>query len=58
MIPHNKPTLGLPESLAAQRVIESGWVAQGKEVAAFENEICDFLDLNEGNPEVFLKNLL
>jgi perosamine synthetase len=45
MIPHNKPTLGNREILAVQRVIESSWVAQGREVASFEEELCDFFGL-------------
>ena len=39
MIPHNKPTLGSREVSAVSRVINSGWVAQGKEVSQFEDEI-------------------
>jgi len=49
VIPHNRPTLGLDEALAARRVIESGWLAQGSEVAAFENEMCMHLGLPEGH---------
>jgi perosamine synthetase len=49
MIPHNRPTLGIEEQRAAQRVIDSGWIAQGREVEAFENEICAFLALPEGH---------
>lgn len=37
-IPVAKPTLGEAEAAAAQRVIRSGWVVQGPEVAAFEEE--------------------
>jgi perosamine synthetase len=48
MIPHNRPTLGLEEQQAAQRVIASGWIAQGREVEAFENEVCAFLGLPDG----------
>jgi perosamine synthetase len=36
MIPHNRPTLGAEEEAAAARAIRSGWLAQGKEVEAFE----------------------
>jgi perosamine synthetase len=36
MIPHNRPTLGPEEEAAATRAIRSGWLAQGKEVEAFE----------------------
>lgn len=49
MIPHNKPTLGPSEFAAAQRVLQSGWLAQGKEVEAFENEVCEFLGLAQGH---------
>lgn len=49
MIPHNRPTAGAAEAAAAQRVIESGWLAQGPEVAAFELEMCAYLGLPEGH---------
>jgi len=49
MIPHNRPTLGLEEQAAAARVLASGWVAQGPEVEAFENELCQFFDLPSGH---------
>lgn len=49
MIPHNRPTLGPQEQRAAQRVLESDWLAQGREVEAFENEVCAFLGLPEGH---------
>ena len=38
MIPHSKPTLGHEEAEAAARVVASGHLAQGPEVAAFEQE--------------------
>ncbi len=37
-IPLAKPTLGEEEAAAARRAILSGWVVQGPEVAAFEEE--------------------
>lgn len=49
MIPHNLPTLGLDEQAAASRVLTSGWVAQGPEVEAFENELCRFMDIPDGH---------
>jgi len=49
MIPHNRPTLGQAELEAAARVLHSGWVAQGKEVEQFENEVCDYLELDRGH---------
>lgn len=38
-VPHSRPTLGAAEAAAAQRVVLSGQVAQGPEVAAFEAEV-------------------
>jgi perosamine synthetase len=49
VIPHNCPTLGPEEQSAAARVLASGWVAQGREVEAFENELCQFLGLPGGH---------
>lgn len=48
MIQHNKPTLGVEEENAAQRVIRSGWLSQGPEVQAFEEEFCHFVGLPKG----------
>jgi len=45
VIPHNQPTIGQAERDAAARVLASGWLAQGREVAAFENEVCEYLGL-------------
>ena len=49
MIPHNRPTLNIEEEKAAIRVLRSGWLTQGKEVEAFENEFCKFVGLPEGH---------
>jgi perosamine synthetase len=48
-IPHNRPTLGREEERAAARVLGSGWLAQGAEVEAFENEMCAYLGLPRGH---------
>lgn len=41
MIPVARPLLGESEAEAARRVILSGWVTQGPEVAAFEREFAE-----------------
>jgi len=49
MIVHNRPSLGKEEEKASGRVLSSGWIAQGKEVECFENELCKYLGLPEGH---------
>lgn len=45
MILHNRPTIGREEKRAVKKVLNSGWLAQGREVEAFENEFCDYIGL-------------
>jgi len=47
-IPHSATTLGIEESDAAARVIESGNVSQGVEVEAFEDECATFVGRRYG----------
>ena len=42
-----KPALGEEEAAAAREVILSGWVAQGAQVAAFEEEFAAYVDASE-----------
>jgi perosamine synthetase len=47
MIAHNKPTIGVEEQNALQRVMNSGFLSQGKEVEKFEDEFCKYLGLTK-----------
>lgn len=47
-IPIIKPWMGEPEAEAAKRAIMSGWVTQGPEVAAFEQEFAATIGANYG----------
>lgn len=43
MIPLAKPQLGSDELKAIERVLKSGWITQGPEVASFESEFTNYL---------------
>ena len=43
-IPIARPQLGVEEEAAALRVLRSGWIMQGPEVAEFETELARFVD--------------
>ena len=47
MIPAAKPLIGTEEREAVDEVLRSGMVAQGPQVAAFEEEFGDFVDGRE-----------
>jgi len=42
LVPHSRPTVGPEEAQAVARVVRSGQLAQGGEVAAFEEEMAAF----------------
>src|SRR4051812_16382800 len=44
MIPVARPSIGAEEFEAVRRPLESGWLTQGPEVAAFEREFAAFVD--------------
>lgn len=47
-IPHSRPTIGPDELDAVRRVLESGQLAQGREVAAFEDECAALVGRKHG----------
>lgn len=47
-IPHSKPSIGPEEIAAVRRVLESGQLAQGREVAAFEEECAAMVGRKHG----------
>ncbi len=48
-VPHNRPTLGAEEEAATLSVLRSGWLAQGAQVQALEDEFCAILGLPAGH---------
>lgn len=48
MIFHSKPSIGKEEIQAVQKVLESGWVVEGKEVQKFEDSVCKYLGWKSG----------
>ena len=48
MIPHNRPTISTLDSDAIAKVIASGYIAQGQQVAAFERTMADYVGLKYG----------
>ena len=47
-IPHSRPWINLADIRAVARVLRGGQIAQGDEIAAFEREMGDFLDMPPG----------
>lgn len=47
MIPHSRPTISDADAEAVARVVRSGWIAQGQEVAAFERAVAGFVGRRE-----------
>lgn len=49
MIPHNRLSISNLEKKAAVDVLETGYLSQGDQVSSFENELCDFLNIDRGH---------
>jgi len=49
MIPHNRLSISALEKKAAVDVLETGYLSQGDQVSSFENELCDFLNIDRGH---------
>lgn len=47
-VPLTRPRTGEPEELNAARIIRSGWLTQGPEVAAFEHSVTAFTTADHG----------
>ena len=43
VIPHSRPTLSEADAQKVAEVVRSGWIAQGREVEAFERELAAFV---------------
>jgi len=49
IIAHSKATMGRQEEQAASKVVHSGYVGSGMEIAKFEYDFCKFLGIPEGH---------
>jgi len=47
-IPHSRPALGEPEAKAVAEVVRGGWIAQGRQVAAFEHAMAKITGQAQG----------
>ena len=47
-IPHSRPALGEPEASAVAAVVRGGWIAQGRQVEAFEQAIAKVTGQSQG----------
>jgi len=46
MIQHNKPTVEPDDIEEVSKVLDSGWIVQGKKVDEFEKAVCDYLGID------------